>query len=76
VIAGALRMVAIGCAAGIVGAAVAGPFARGLLFETSPYDSAVHVTAIAILLLVTIVAAFVPAVRAARVSPMTAMRVE
>ena len=59
-----------------VGAAVAGPFARGPLFETSPYDSAVHVGAIVILLHVTIVAAFVPALRAARVSPMTAMRAQ
>jgi predicted permease len=76
VIVGALRMVAIGCAVGIAVAAVAGPAARDMLFETSPYDAGVLFAAVAILLIVTAVAASIPALRAARVSPMTAMRVE
>jgi ABC-type antimicrobial peptide transport system permease subunit len=76
VIAGALRLVALGCGVGVIGAAVAGPFARELLFETSPYDAGVLMAAIVMLLAVTVVAALVPAVRAARVSPMTAMRVQ
>lgn len=75
VIGGALRMVAVGCAVGLVAAALAAPLVRELLFETSPHDSGVLVVAIVILVVVTIVAALVPAVRAARVSPMTAMRV-
>jgi predicted permease len=76
VIGGAVRMVGIGCAVGLVVAAIAGPSAREMLFETSPYDVGIMVLACGILVLVTVVAATVPALRAARVSPTVAMRAD
>lgn len=72
----ALHMVAIGAAAGLTIAAIAGPAVRSMLFETSPYDSSVLLGAGATLLMVAIAASALPAWRAARVSPMTALRVD
>ena len=76
VIGGALRMVGVGCAVGLLIAALAGPSARDMLFETSPHDAGVMALAAGILLIVTVLAATLPALRAARVSPMVAMRAE
>jgi ABC-type antimicrobial peptide transport system permease subunit len=76
VILGAIRMVAIGVAAGLAIATLGGSTVSSLLFETSPYDAAVLFGAGATLVLVTAAAAALPAWRAARVSPMTALRVE
>ena len=71
-----LRMVGIGVAVGVAIAALAGPSARAMLFETSPFDPAVLAAACVTLVVVTALAAAWPAWRAARVSPMTALRVD
>ena len=76
VVIGALRMVAIGVAIGIVAALAAGPRAQDLLFQTAPYDAGALLVAAGTLLLVALVAAAFPAWRAARVSPMVALRVD
>jgi putative ABC transport system permease protein len=76
VVVGAVKMVAIGVALGLVAALAAGPRAQDLLFQTAPYDVGALLAAAGTLLLVTIVAAAVPAWRAARVSPMVALRVD
>ena len=76
VVLGALRMVGVGAAAGVVAAVAAGPAAQGLLFETSARDLSVMAIAMVTLLMVAFAAAVVPAWRAARVSPMVALRVE
>ena len=73
---GALRMVAYGIGAGLAVALAVGPRARDLLFQTSPKDGVSLIAAAASLVIITIVAAALPAWRAARVSPMVAMRVE
>ena len=76
VVIGALRMVAIGIGAGVVVALIAGPGLQELLFETSARDAGVLVAAAGVLLLVAMASAAVPAWRAARVSPIIALRVE
>ena len=70
----ALRMVAVGVAIGMGVALAAGPAARDLLFQTSPADVGVLLVAAATFVVVTIAASALPAWRAARVSPMTALR--
>jgi predicted permease len=76
VVLGALRMVGVGAAAGVVAAVAAGPAAQELLFEMSARDLSVMAVAMVTLLVVAFAAAMVPAWRAARVSPMVALRVE
>jgi ABC-type antimicrobial peptide transport system permease subunit len=47
---------------------------RALLFEVSPADPGTYVVVTAVLLVVAVVAAYVPARRAASVDPMLALR--
>ena len=76
VVIGALRMVAVGIGAGTVVALVVSPGVQELLFQTSARDIAVLIAAGGLLMLVAIASAAVPAWRAARVSPMVALRVD
>jgi hypothetical protein len=72
----ALRVVAIACVAGV---ALSLAFARalsGMLFGVSPFDAATLAGVVALVTSVAIVAALIPAVRAARVAPMTVLREE
>ena len=72
----ALRVVAIAC---VVGVALSFAFSRalaGMLFGVSPFDAATLAGVIALVTGVAAVAALVPAVRAARVDPMTVLRDE
>ena len=71
-----LRWVALGLLIGLAAAVAAGRFMRTMLFETSPYDPAVFAVTTALLGLVAIVASLVPAIRASRVDPIVALRVE
>jgi predicted permease len=71
-----VRMVAAGIVAGALIAFAAGPFVQPLLFQTSARDVTIMVAAGVLLLLVAVVAAALPAWRAARVSPLVALRVE
>jgi ABC-type antimicrobial peptide transport system permease subunit len=47
-----------------------------VLFETSPYDPATHAIVAIMLLIVAVAACWLPARRAAKVDPMTALRAE
>ena len=76
VVMGAVRMVAIGVVVGLAGALAAGRRAEELLFQTAPYDAGVLLTAVGTLVLVSLVAAAVPAWRASRVSPLVALRTD
>jgi predicted permease len=71
-----LRLTAAGAAIGIVGAIALSSFLSALLFGVSPSDPWTYASAAAILLLVAIVAGFIPAFRASRISPMSALRAE
>jgi ABC-type lipoprotein release transport system permease subunit len=71
-----LRLVAAGIIAGGIAAMAAGPLVRDMLFQTSPWEPANLVTAIVVLLAVTIVAGLWPAWRAGRVDPLIALRAD
>jgi ABC-type antimicrobial peptide transport system permease subunit len=72
----AIRLVAIGIAIGCVGALIAGPLVRELLFQTHPWEPANLLVAAVVLVSVTVVAAIWPAWRAGRVSPLVALRID
>jgi predicted permease len=69
-------MTAIGGAAGLALAAFAGRSAESLLFEIKGFDPLVFAASAVLLALIALGAAFVPALRASRVDPMTALRYE
>ena len=75
VVGGAWPVVA-GLALGVGGAFAVTRSLQGLLFETSPNDPATMIAVGATLLLVALVACYLPARRASRVDPMTALRIE
>ena len=72
----ALLVGAGGVAVGAAGALVATRLLRTLLFGIAPSDPVTFVEAIVIIVAITVVAATLPAVRAARVDPMIALRDE
>jgi ABC-type antimicrobial peptide transport system permease subunit len=71
-----VRIVAIGIALGIALALTAGRLVSSLLYGVEPSDPAVLLLVTASLLLVAMLAALLPAWRAARVDPVTALREE
>ena len=68
--------VVAGTTAGIGIALLASRLMEGLLFELSPRDPTVFVSASVVLLVVAVAASLIPALRAARVEPMLALRSE
>ena len=70
----ASRLVVVGVAAGVALALAAGRSAETLLFGLSPTDAVTYGAAIALLAGIAFVASLVPALRAARVDPMLALR--
>jgi putative ABC transport system permease protein len=76
VVANGAAIVAIGLVIGLAGAALATRLLSGLLYDTAPLDLATFVTMPAVLFVVALVAAYLPARRAAAVSPIEAMRGE
>lgn len=71
-----LKLAVIGVGVGLVAAAAATTLVRGLLFNTSATDPAVYLTLSLLLLAMAGLACYVPARRAMRVDPMTALRSE
>jgi putative ABC transport system permease protein len=76
VIANAAVVTGIGLAVGALGAAGVTRFLSGLLYEVRPLDAATFAGMSVLLFAVAIVAAYLPARKAASVSPMEAMRTE
>ncbi len=71
-----LILAGAGLAAGIAAALALTRLMQGLLYGVRPLDAPTFITVPAVLLLVAIAAAAVPAIRAVRISPMTALRSE
>ena len=69
-------MLVIGTAAGVGAAAAAGRFVQSFLFGMKPLDGVIYGFAAALLWLIALGAAYVPARRATAVDPMVALRYE
>lgn len=76
VLADAVRLVTTGLVAGVPAAIAAGFTLRALLFGVEPQDSVVLVTATGTLVVIALLAAHLPARRAAGVDPMISLRSE
>jgi predicted permease len=74
VLRGALRLSGIGVALGVVGAFAVTRFLGSFLFGVSPMDPTTLGSVALVLVAVTVVASWLPALRAARVDPMAALR--
>lgn len=71
-----LRKAGLGLAAGLVGALALSRFLAGLLYDVAPRDPLVFGGVTLLLLLVALVASWLPAWRAAQIDPMEALRCE
>ena len=71
-----LLLAGIGIAAGLIGAFALTRLMESLLYNVRPNDPITFAAVAAALLLIALVASFLPARRATRVSPMTALRAE
>lgn len=69
-------VLAVGTAAGLAAAAGAGKLLQAVLFGTVPWDPLVYGSALTLVVLMALVAAYVPARRASSVDPMVALRNE
>jgi ABC-type antimicrobial peptide transport system permease subunit len=67
-------LAAIGAAIGLALAYVGGRIAASRLFEVPPFDPSMLGVAVAAVLAVTVVAFLLPAIRAARMSPIDGLR--
>jgi predicted permease len=76
VLKGGARLAAIGIAAGIAGAVLAGYALRSVLFGVKPWDVATLLMVAGVLAVICIVASYVPARRASRLDPITALHYE
>jgi predicted permease len=70
------KLAAVGCVLGLVGATANSALLRSLLFGVSPFDPVVLTLAAAAVLLLAVIASTLPALRAASIDPMHALRGE
>ena len=71
-----LKLVCVGALIGLSAALAAMRVVKSLLYETAPTDAATFVGVTLLLVLVALVACWLPARRAAKIDPMTALRYE
>jgi ABC-type antimicrobial peptide transport system permease subunit len=76
IVKGAVQLVVFGIALGLPAAWAASSLVKSMLFGLTPTDPATIAGAVAILATAALVAAYLPARRASRVDPMTALRHE
>ena len=72
----AVRQLAVGLAIGLAGSVAIGQLLRGVLIGTSAADPLTFVTVVAVLVVATLVASLIPARRAMRLDPVSALRSE
>jgi ABC-type antimicrobial peptide transport system permease subunit len=70
------KLAAVGCVLGLGGALAASGLLRSLLFGVSPFDPMVLTLAVIGVLLLSVAASALPALRAASINPMQALRGE
>jgi putative ABC transport system permease protein len=71
-----MRIVIVGLASGLIGAAIVTRVFQSMLFGVDPADPVTFVSVAAILAAVALFACYIPAQRATRVNPLTALREE
>jgi predicted permease len=71
-----LRAVAAGLAGGVLVAAWAVRFMKGYMYQFTVYDTRLWAAAVATILVTAMLGAFLPSLRASRVDPVTALRVD
>jgi putative ABC transport system permease protein len=71
-----LEPIAAGLGIGLLSAVALGRYVEGLLFEVSPLDPGVLAVGVCLLALTSAVACAIPALRASRIDPVTALRGE
>jgi predicted permease len=71
-----LRLVGVGVALGVAGGAAVSRVLRSLLFGLSPFDPIAYVSVSLFLVVVALLACYLPARRATKVDPLTALRHE
>jgi ABC-type antimicrobial peptide transport system permease subunit len=71
-----LRLVVVGCVAGVSAAAFAGRALTALLYGVSPFDGRTVAAVVALLLMVGVIASALPARRAAAIDPIVGLRSE
>jgi ABC-type antimicrobial peptide transport system permease subunit len=76
VVFGALKVVLVGVVFGLAGAALAGRSLRNILFGVPPLDPLTFVASGLAIVAIGVIAASVPALRAARIDPVGALRQE
>jgi predicted permease len=76
ILAGGARLAAIGIGAGLAGAVLAGYLLGSILFGVKPWDLATLLLVAAVLSAITTLASYVPARRASRLDPVTALHYE
>ena len=70
-----LMLALVGCVVGALGVAAVSRLARSVLFGIAPQDPLTLVTTAAVLLTAVLAASWLPARRAARINPVSAMRI-
>jgi predicted permease len=76
ILASGVKLAAVGCVFGLLGAVAASRLLRSFLFDVSPFDPVVLTLAAAAMLLLALAASALPARRASRTDPMLALRGE
>jgi predicted permease len=71
-----MRLALMGTVPGVLGAYAAGRGMSALLFGVAPWDPATFAAAIGLVLVITVAASAIPALRAVRVTPMSVLRAE
>jgi len=70
-----LTLALVGCVAGALGLVAVSGLARSILFGIAPHDPLTLATTVAVLLAAVLAASWLPARRAARINPVSAMRI-